>query len=121
MSTQILRSKNKWLAGVCSGLANHFQIPTWIVRTTWVFGVLFVIPFLFYFICALSLPMEGKTEEFYKPKILGVCFDLSKISGIDLAIVRLCALSLALMSFGVVFLIYVGLRFVLEKTTPTQN
>ncbi len=114
-AVQIQRSANGWIAGVCAGLAKHFDIPVWIVRMAWILGVICVVPFLFYFVCVVSLPKENNQEAFYKPKVLGVCYDLSKTHGTDLSLLRVFASSLALISFGVVALIYLGLRLVVAK------
>ncbi len=109
------RSNKGWIAGVCSGLAKQMDIPVWLVRVSWLIGIMFVIPFLFYFVCALSLPREDRVEEFYKPKFFGVCYDLSKISNVELSFLRLVACSLILVSGGTVFLIYIILRFVITR------
>ncbi len=119
VTVQIQRSAKSWVAGVCSGIAKHFDVPVWIVRMAWVLGVICVIPFLFYFVCVVSIPKEGSSESFYKPKILGVCYDLSRTYGTDLSVLRVFACSLALVSFGVVVLIYLGLRFVVAKQPST--
>lgn len=48
---------NQQLAGVCSGIAEYFDIDPTVVRLLWVFAVLFVgTGVLAYIICAIIIP-----------------------------------------------------------------
>lgn len=52
-------SDGKMICGVCSGLAEYFDIDVVLVRVIWVFASLWAESgLLAYFICALIMPSE---------------------------------------------------------------
>lgn len=52
-------SDGKMICGVCSGLAEYFDIDVVLVRAIWVFASLWAgSGLLAYFICALIMPSE---------------------------------------------------------------
>ena len=52
-------SSNKMICGVCSGLANYFNVDPTLIRLLWVLAVVFCgAGILAYFICALVIPEE---------------------------------------------------------------
>jgi len=52
---------NKIIAGVCSGIANYLDIDPVIIRLIWAAAIfLFGTGFLFYIICWIIIPEEGK-------------------------------------------------------------
>ncbi|MGM0524116.1 MAG: PspC domain-containing protein [Bacillota bacterium] len=66
MSKQLKRSKTeKSIHGVCGGLANHFDVPPFLVRLLFIF----TLPgsFLFYIILANTLP-EDLTDGYIELK-----------------------------------------------------
>ncbi len=110
------RSEDGWLAGVCEGLAQQFEINPNVLRLLWIASLLvFGFGFLLYFIFAFCLPVEGKEEEAYKPKVLGVCMRLSEKLDIDIGLVRVLTVMVALGSFGVTVVFYLLLHFLLNK------
>jgi len=112
----LVRSKDGWIAGVCKGIADQMGLPPWLVRLVWILSIPCLgLSVLFYLFCALSFPREDMVEQSQRPRVLGVCYYLSRQSNIDVGILRLCTCFFAFMSFGVVLVIYVGLRFVLAE------
>lgn len=70
MNKKLYRSKeNKWLAGVCAGLAQYLNIDETIVRLVWVLVVFFGgTGILAYIICAIVIPEEpGYTQAQWTP------------------------------------------------------
>lgn len=50
---------NKMICGVCSGIANYFNIDPTLIRLLWVLAVVFCgVGILAYFICALVIPED---------------------------------------------------------------
>ena len=61
------------IAGVCGGLAKHFELPTSRVRVVWVLGTLFsaAFPGIFLYLALwYLLPEElGKSPDFISPPL----------------------------------------------------
>lgn len=58
-------SSNKMICGVCSGIANYFNIDPTLIRLLWVLAVVFAgVGILAYFICALVIP-ECPPDGYY--------------------------------------------------------
>ncbi len=127
MSSNILqnpwtRSKEGWIAGVCQGLAERFDMNPGAVRLLWIASVIFLgVGVLLYFLCAFIMPVEGEEEKALRPKILGVCLRLSERMEIDVVPLRILAVIALLGSFGTVFFIYILLHFLLPTDESYQN
>jgi phage shock protein PspC (stress-responsive transcriptional regulator) len=107
-SGRLFRDENhKVLGGVCSGLANYFNIDTWVVRILFVllFGVL-LIP---YIILWIAVPSSATTEiggvrkKLYRDSddkiVAGVCSGIANYFGINAWIPRILFL-LPFLSFA---------------------
>ena len=107
-SGRLFRDENhKVLGGVCSGLANYFNIDTWVVRIIFVllFGVL-LIP---YIILWIAVPSSATTEiggvrkKLYRDSddkiVAGVCSGIANYFGINAWIPRILFL-LPFLSFA---------------------
>lgn len=58
-------SSNKMICGVCSGIANYFNIDPTLIRLLWVLAVVFCgVGILVYFICAIVIP-ECPPDGYY--------------------------------------------------------
>jgi len=113
-----VRSQDGLVAGVCSGLARAIGVEPWIIRLLWMIVVFaFGTGILFYFLAMLTLPREDRVMRAERKKIMGVCLRISHASGIEVGLVRLIALSSLIMSFGMTFVAYLVLWFVL----PTEQ
>jgi len=54
---KLYRSKNKWIAGVCGGIAEYFNVDPLIIRIIWLVLVLgYGVGILAYFIAWLLIP-----------------------------------------------------------------
>ena len=65
-SNPLLRSRrNRWIAGVCGGLAVPFGVPTAVVRLAFVLMTLFAggIGLVIYAILWVVMPVDGSFEE----------------------------------------------------------
>ena len=122
LQNQWTRSNDGWLAGVCQGLGERFEINPNFLRLMWFISVLFFgVGLLFYFICAICLPLEGQEEEALKPRILGVCSRLSQRMDIDVGLVRVLAILIGLGSFGTTVIAYFIIHFILPRETSFQK
>ena len=111
-----IRSERGWIAGVCQGLGERFDIAPGVLRAFWVLSVLFFgAGFLFYFICAFCLPVEGKEDRAYEAKLLGVCSRLAQKLDMDVGLVRVLTVIIALGSFGVTVVGYIILHFLIPN------
>lgn len=107
-----VRSKDGYIAGVCEGLGRSFGIEPWWIRIFWLLSLFaFGTGILLYAILAFSLPREDKLAEAASSKILGVCSRIARRSGFEVGAVRALAVLFALISFGLTFIIYLGLYF----------
>lgn len=111
-----IRSERGWIAGVCQGLGERFDIAPGILRLFWVLSVLlFGVGLIFYFICAFCLPIEGKEDKAYEPKILGVCSRLAQKLDMDVGLIRVLTVIIALGSIGVTIVGYIILHFLIPN------
>jgi phage shock protein PspC (stress-responsive transcriptional regulator) len=54
---KLYRSKNKWLAGVCGGIAEYLNLDPIIIRVLWViFSLLYGVGVLAYIVAWLLIP-----------------------------------------------------------------
>lgn len=114
----LTRSPQGWMAGVCAGVAKRLDVPVGLVRLLWIGSIFFLgVGFLFYFICAVCLPLEGFEHRADEPKFLGVCYRLSKRFDLDLGLLRVLAVLVTLGSVGTSLLAYV----VIHLLVPHQR
>ncbi len=68
---KLIRSKNKKIAGVCAGVAEHFGWKTRNVRTIWlILSILGVgAPVLFYLILWFLMPDGGVLKENFEDRM----------------------------------------------------
>lgn len=112
-----IRSEKGWVAGVCQGLGERFDIAPGILRALWLLSILFLgIGLVFYFICAFCLPVEGKEESANEAKILGVCGRLSEKFDMDVGLLRILAVIIGLGSMGTTVLAYIILHFLVPSS-----
>lgn len=113
------RSDDGAIAGVCKGLAEAFELDTAIVRVFFVVFTLFggIGPAV-YIALIFSLPRKDNLHSALEPKILGVCGVLAKRFEIEVGIVRFLAILSACASFGLTFVGYVVLYFLLPEVAP---
>lgn len=113
---KFVRLENSAILGVCSGLARAFEIETWMMRLVWlVSGLWFGTGFFLYILLAYTLPREDKVSQAYHRKFLGVCARISLKYNIEIGIVRTAAVFMALASFGMMLILYVGAYFFLPS------
>mgnify|MGYP003665502890 FL=1 len=113
------RSTKGWLFGVFEGLSEGTGIPANVFRVAWFLSLfLFGSGIIFYFILVWLLPIREEYEDYNRPKILGVCHKLAWKNNWDLGLVRVLFFSGFLLSFGLMFLIYLACwMFVPEPKT----
>ena len=130
-------TNNKVLAGVCSGVANYFDVDPTLVRIMFILVLLLVFGSggLLYIILWIVMKPAENTDQVSMnypnkkhlfrdadDKVLGgVCSGISNYIGTDAVWVRLF-FALAFFGFGAGFLIYIILWIVVPKAiTPTQK
>ena len=114
--------KDAILAGVCSGLAKSFGMEVWLMRFLWVIGICFLgISVLAYVVLAICLPREDRIPESQHKMIFGVCARLAKLAQIDVALARVIAVLLFLLSGGTAIVAYVILYFVVPSNTEKSH
>lgn len=111
------RSTNGYVAGVCQGLAESFQINPNLLRVIWLISVFaFGTGIFLYLLLALLLPNEEKLSEYQEDKILGVCRRISERTGVELPLIRVLTVVSALSSLGLTAILYVVLHFALDNS-----
>ena len=110
-----VRSSEGWLAGVCEGLAESFNMPVWAMRAIWILGTLLSVGtgLFAYAILAYCLPEKHRVHEAEQKKVLGVCLRLSRALNMEVAVVRVLTIFLALASLGITLVGYLILNFVI--------
>lgn len=123
--------KDKKLAGVCSGLAEYFEIDVTLIRIIWILFVLLGgAGIITYLISILIIPKKPNSEieievitNNKKPKltlnrddkfVFGVCAGLGKYFGIDSSIIRILFVIL-IFSVGFGILLYLILAIAIPK------
>lgn len=116
INDQWTRSQDGWIAGVCQGLGERFDINPGVLRFIWSISIFFFGVGVFaYFIFAFCLPVEGSEEKVNQPKILGVCYRLSRIMNVDVGLLRIISILIGLGSLGISALVYILLYFIIPK------
>lgn len=117
-----VRSKDGWIAGVCEGLGQRFNIEPWILRLFWFISIFwFGTGLLLYGVAALTLPREDKLESAFQKKLLGVCANLATRYDYEVGLVRFLMVLLALCSFGMSLFLYLVMALVLPKDNVYPN
>lgn len=111
-----VRSGDGVVAGVFQGLGKSFDMDPNVLRLIWLISVLFFgSGLLIYVMLAWILPREDKLNDYNQKKILGVCQAISHKSGIELGLIRLLAVGSLILSFGLTFVAYMVLAFVMPE------
>lgn len=117
-----VRSKNGIIAGVCQGLGERNEIDPMFLRLGFLVSFFFFgTGLLLYIILAFSLPREDKMQQAQNSQILGVCWELSKKTGIEVGIIRAMTLFLAIPSLGSVLICYALIYIILQITSSGNN
>jgi phage shock protein PspC (stress-responsive transcriptional regulator) len=119
---RFVRSKDGWVAGVCKGLANTFDLSPGLVRIIFLIATLwFGVSIGIYLVFAISLPREDKLNKAYESKVLGVCARISQRFSFEVGLVRFLAILAALTSFGFFILAYIVLYFAMEPVESERK
>jgi len=117
-----VRARDGLVAGVCSGLGRRFNIEPWVVRLFWLALVAALgTGLLLYLVLAVSLPREDRLAEAQERRILGVCGRISRVTDMEVGLVRTLAILLALASFGFTVIVYIVLYFTLPDARRGQD
>jgi phage shock protein PspC (stress-responsive transcriptional regulator) len=109
---QWLRAKDGIISGVCKGIAQRLEVDPWLIRLAWLASVLiFGAGLALYIVLSIGLTREDRIAEANTKKILGVCLRICQNAQVDVGMVRVLTLVSALMSLGVVVLVYLVLHF----------
>lgn len=120
-NNQWVRSHDGWIAGVCQGLGERFDLNPGFLRLLWIGSVLFFGVGLFlYFVLAFCLPLEGREEEALRPRFLGVCSRLAQRMDLDVGLVRTLMVIVGVGSLGTTFLVYIILHFLVPSESTSQ-
>ncbi|OGQ83424.1 MAG: hypothetical protein A2289_16400 [Deltaproteobacteria bacterium RIFOXYA12_FULL_58_15] len=141
---RIIRSRDGIFAGVCQGIAQHFGISANLVRLFWLLAVIFMgTGILVYLVMWWIIPHQDAVPAdpvIWKQngngrhlpplqrtaqdrKFLGVCGGISRRWDLDPSVVRLVALSLATLSFGLMAVAYLVVALFMpgpEYNAPRQ-
>lgn len=110
------RSRNGYVAGVCQGLAESFDLSPILIRFLWLIAIFcYGFGLGLYLILAISLPRRDKIEQAFNRRLLGVCGKLAKKMEWEVGLVRAAALLLAVGSLGLFVLGYVILYFSFDE------
>lgn len=118
-----VRSENGWIAGVCQGLADSFNLPVGVLRACVVLFTFlaFGTGLLVYLILAFCLPEKNSVALSEQKKLLGVCLRLSRAFNLEVGLVRALTVFLALASFGITVVGYVILHFLVpDRPNPVR-
>lgn len=113
---KLMLSRDRWIAGVCGGIANHFGWDANIVRLVWLVLTICSLGFpgiIVYVILWIVMPSDNMVADFSDTGtnskrltrsrdrwIAGVCGGIASYFGWDNSIVRLVWLILTICSFG---------------------
>ena len=110
-----IRSEDRWLAGVCGGLAEKFEVEAWIVRAATLVSVFyFGIGLGLYFLAAICFPKKENAAS-HQPRVLGVCQQLAIKYDWDVGLLRFLSCLLALSSLGLAIVLYLVIAVVMPK------
>lgn len=113
-----IRAREGWIFGVCKGLAQTLGVEPIMIRALAVLSACVLgTGVLFYVVAAITLPLEKEIESAGEKKFLGVCARISRLTGLEVGLVRFLTVILALPSLGTSALVYVALHFILKDKT----
>ena len=115
-STQLVwvRSEDGIIGGVCQSFARQLNLDPWLIRLAWLLSLCALgTGFLVYILCVIALPRTDRLEKANEKMVLGVCTRLARRENLELGLVRLIALVLLVISFGIAFAGYLILHFIL--------
>jgi phage shock protein PspC (stress-responsive transcriptional regulator) len=113
------RSKNGFLAGICSGLSESFGFNVTAMRLLWIAALCFYgFGLALYVMLAVSLPRQDRLEQAFNRRLLGVCGKIARKMCWEVGLVRFATILLAFGSFGFAVLAYIVLYFSFEETEP---
>ena len=116
------RSDKGWFLGVFQGLSEGTGIDVAVFRVIWFSSVfLFGSGILFYFLLGWLLPLRSEYRSYDRPKVLGVCHKIAWKNGWDLGLVRVIFFAGFLLSFGLIFLIYIAGWLFLPESNNNEN
>jgi phage shock protein C len=102
------RSDKGVVGGVFQGLSESYGFDPVVMRLIWAISVfLFGSGLLLYLFLVIFLPKRSEYSQYTRPKVLGVCYEISRQKGIDLAIVRIITLASFFFSFGSALIAYI--------------
>lgn len=115
-TVRFYRSDKGYLAGVCRGIADSFDLNPTLVRILWL-GAIFFYGFGLgmYLMLAISLPRQDQLEKAFNRRLLGVCGKLAKKMRWEVGLVRLAAILLSLGSMGFAVLAYIVMYFSFDE------
>ncbi len=110
----VQQSENFWVrsdrgvfAGICHEIGQRTKTDPLLIRLIWLFSLFFFgTGLLVYIYLWLALPRRDELSTALDRKILGVCANIAKRSGHEVGLVRLAALVIATVTFGMTFLVY---------------
>ncbi|WP_413558871.1 PspC domain-containing protein [Bdellovibrio sp. HCB209] len=117
-----VRASDGALCGVCKGLAQAFEIETWILRVIWLVAVLwFGTGVLLYFILWLTLPRVDRLDQALDRKVLGVCARIAKRYQLEVGVVRTTAVLFLCVTFGAAILVYGLCYFLIPEASKSEK
>lgn len=138
LSQRLTRSSDGYVAGVCAGLAGRLNLdPLW-VRLAWLAAILFFgTGVALYLAVWVIVPREDAVP--YDPPvrggsgsvpvrrtendrmIAGVCGGIARRYDMDPSVVRLIALSLATVSFGIIVIAYLAAALLIPEGSDAAS
>lgn len=110
------RSQEGWLAGVCQGLGERFDINPGLLRLIWLGSILFLgVGLLLYFVFAFCLPVEGRESNVLEPRFLGVCSRIALKTDMDVGLLRVLTVLIGLGSLGLTIVAYFIIHFLVPR------
>lgn len=116
-NTPLVRSDNRVFAGVSAAIAERLDVPPWGIRLLWIlFFLCYGTGLLIYILAAFAFPTRETAELHQGPRILGVCWRISRALKVDVGMVRFVTLFLGIGSIGSFLVVYVVLHFVMDRS-----
>ena len=114
--------ENRWIFGVCGGLAERLKVDPLLVRALWLLALLaYGTGALLYLVLAIALPAKRDLPQSQSPKILGVCANLSRRWNVDVGWLRVGAIFAGIASFGIALVVYLILYVVMDDYQPERE
>jgi phage shock protein PspC (stress-responsive transcriptional regulator) len=111
-----VRANDGLVFGVCTALARRLGLAPWVVRALWLMTVfVFGTGLLAYLVLAVSLPRERDYVEAQHNRVLGVCADIARRTGMEVGLIRFLAVIFGVASFGATVVAYFVLYAVMDQ------